>query len=125
MRSTWYCKYDPFPELRDVPPSDDPRLRLRVSDDIQRAIWNILLSDAAFAGDEERLRSVIQEENSNRWLAYGPGTHGQSDEAGVEMYRNTRVEGYIGNAEAPAYTEFCKAAKKRRKSAAKAHSWAA
>ena len=125
VRSTWYCKYEPHPVLRDVPPSDDPRLRLRVADDIQRAIWNILLPDSAFARGEEQLRSEIQKENANRWLAYGPGTHGQSDAEGVELYRNTRVLGYIGNGDAPAYNSFCIAvARKRKKSGAGALSYA-
>ena len=28
-RTTWYSKYDGFPELRDKPPADDPKFRLR------------------------------------------------------------------------------------------------
>ena len=42
-RNTWYCKYNPYPVRRDKPPSDDPKLWLKVADDIQRASWNILL----------------------------------------------------------------------------------
>ena len=44
QRTTWYLKYDPFPEMRNEPPSDDPRTRLMLSDDLQRSIWNIILS---------------------------------------------------------------------------------
>ena len=29
-RTTWYSKYDAFPELRDQPPTDDPKFRLPV-----------------------------------------------------------------------------------------------
>ena len=122
MRSTWYCKYDPFPELRDEPPSDDPKLRLKVADDIQRAIWNILLPDTAFSSDEVALKAAIREENSQRWLAYGPGAHGQDDETGVETYRSMRVEGYVGGGDAPEYEEYAKqmdkAKKKQKKHAA-------
>ena len=122
MRSTWYCKYDPFPELRDEPPSDDPKLRLKVADDIQRAIWNILLPDTAFSSDEVALKAAIREENSQRWLAYGPGAHGQDDETGVETYRSMRVEGYVGGSDAPEYEVYSKqmdkAKKKQKKHAA-------
>ena len=31
-RTTWYSKYDGFPELRDEPPADDPKSRLRCYD---------------------------------------------------------------------------------------------
>ena len=48
QRTTWYLKYDPFPEMRDEPPSDDPQTRLKLSDELQRSIWNIILSDEEF-----------------------------------------------------------------------------
>ena len=118
VRSTWYLKYDPNPELRDMPPSDDPKLRVMVADDIQRAIWNILLPDTAFAADEATLRAAVREENSHRWTAYGPGTHGHDAVTGVEMYRSMRVQNYIGKGDAPEYVEHCEQvekAKKRRK----------
>ena len=28
-RTTWYSKYDAFPETRDQPPADDPKFRMR------------------------------------------------------------------------------------------------
>ena len=28
-RTTWYSKYDAFPAIRDQPPTDDPKFRLR------------------------------------------------------------------------------------------------
>ena len=115
VRSTWYCKYDPNPELRDVPPSDDPRLRVKVTDEIQRAIWNILLPDAAFASDEATLRSAIRDENSLRWKAYGPGSHGRDEAAALETYRAMRVHGHVGGADAPEYEAYCKAQKKQKK----------
>ena len=114
MRSTWYLKYDPYPALRDVPPSDNPHLRLKVSDDIQRSIWNILLPDTAFATTADSLRGAVREENSNRWKAYGPGTHGQDEATAVETYRAMRVEGYIGAADAPEYEEFQKSAQRAK-----------
>ena len=45
QRTTWYLKFDALPEMRGVPPSDDPQTRLMLNDELQRAIWNIILPD--------------------------------------------------------------------------------
>ena len=112
MRSTWYCKYDPHPACRDEPPSDNPKFRLIVADDIQRAIWNILLPDTAFSSDEDTLKAAIREENSHRWTAYGPGALCQNDETGVETYLSMRVSDDIGGTDAPEYEDY----RRRRRS---------
>ena len=87
---------DAFPNVWDLSPSEDPRSCLNVNDELQQVLWNIMLS-----------REEIKVENGKRWRAYGPGGtvgHGTAD--GVEAYKKTRVEGWLGQCEAPEY-EAC------------------
>ena len=109
LRSTYYLKYDAFPELRDAPPSDNPRYRLDVSAEIQRKIWNIMLPDATFEGDKAKLAVKVKAENERRWRAYGPPVHWGSTGtettdvvAGVGEYRNMRVSQYFKSLEVDA-----------------------
>ena len=49
ISTTSYLKYDPIPELRNGPPTDGVEHRLLVSDENQRAIWNIVCRDDSAA----------------------------------------------------------------------------
>ena len=108
-RTTWYCKYDPDPVLRDAPPSDDPRYRLLLSDDLQRMLWNSLLPEGAFVSERAELVAQIKAENGKRWEAYGPGGKRGLDKAeGVEAYKKVRFVGYLKDCDAPQYDEHMK-----------------
>ena len=104
-----------FPECCDEPPSDNPKFRLIVADDIQRAIWNILLPTDAFSPNKDELKAEIRKGNSKRWLSYGPGTHDQDDETALETYRSMRASGYIAGSDAPEYDAHCKQAVAKKK----------
>ena len=94
-------KYDPYPALRDVPPKDDPRHRLVLAGDVQRAVWNVLLPNKIYEKDETRVREKITAENTRRWPAYGIDTHGQEDAEALKTYQDMRVVGWLGNVDAP------------------------
>jgi hypothetical protein len=122
QRSTWYCKYDPEPSLRDAPATDNPKHRLKMAQDTQRQIWNIILPDGVFDSSPESLKASIQKENSRRWNAYGPGTHEQTQDEGFEKYKQVRVTG-IADTDAPEYKTFRNNRKNARKQ--KKNDWSA
>ena len=47
-----------------------------------------------FADQKDLLCEKMKQENTARWLAYGPGAPGMQGEKGVANYRLMRVQGY-------------------------------
>ena len=101
--------------MRDAPPSDDPRYRLLLSDDLQRMLWNCLLPEGAFVSDRAELVKQIKAENGKRWEAYGPGGKRGLDTAeGVEAYKKVRFVGYFQDCDASQYNDHMKEVERRK-----------
>lgn len=104
-RSACYYKYESFPELRDSPPTDNLEYCFKMSEEVQCSIWNVILPEGTFASNIEDLKAEIRQENIRGWRAYGPDTHGQSEDNAITQYQQVRVQGF-GNTDATEYTTF-------------------
>ena len=69
-----------------------------------------------FADQKDLLCEKMKQENTARWLAYGPGAPGMQGEDGVANYRLMRVQGYHGlsQVDAQEYEDHQKAKKRER-----------